>query len=211
MGGMPTSDLKIWQSRQTERFTDWANSPRESSPRTSSLIMAIIFSTRLSNTQTPGEMFTDSPRLIDGCARNPSKQNSAEYHVRVKSGLGRLLYCGKTESGKSKAFRILRVRIHLRMNHAGRLLIEGATFYYRDKKLSTGTLNCNDFEMFVYIRLIHCHGFCPVPGYHGLVPWRVHARRYTNLQTPKQDATALGRGGSRSPLIAKIVRHPRAK
>lgn len=132
---MPTSDLKIWQSRQTERFTDWANSPRESSPRTSSLIMAIIFSTRLSNTQTPGEMFTDSPRLIDGCARNPSNKTSAEYHVRVKSGLGGFLYCGKTESGKkSKAFASAEERIDLRNGIAGRLSFRRCDFLLQEIK-----------------------------------------------------------------------------
>ena len=100
---MPTSDLKIWQSRQTERFTDWANSLRESSPRTSSRIMAMIFSTRLSKTQHHGEMSADSPRLNRVGARGPLIKNktSAEYHVREKSGPGRKTTAAKLSRAQS--------------------------------------------------------------------------------------------------------------
>src|ERR1044072_6734006 len=76
IGGMPTSDLKMWLRRQTERFTDCANSGRESSPRTSARIISRIFSTRLFN-ETPGE----------SCVLSASEKSLLIKPVRLSIGL----------------------------------------------------------------------------------------------------------------------------
>ena len=140
---MPTSDLNMWQSRQTERFTEWANSLRESSPRTSSRIMAMIFSTLLSKTQHHGEMSTDRSKIDrPGCARNPCpNKTSAEYHVRGTSGPGRITYCGKTESGTKFNFRSCEGanRPSPGTTLGGGPISKVRLFTTGDKKLSTGT------------------------------------------------------------------------
>src|ERR1044072_2126287 len=146
---MPTSDLKIWQSRQTERLTDCANSVRDNSPRTSSRIISMIFSTLLSKAAPWGDSYpkpvqnddtgkeTPSPILLEvrealigsGQTYSVAKLSRANYFDRIAR-------CDSPSQRNTGRFSIRRSRL----------------FTTADKKLSTRTQICDYFARDVYIQ-----------------------------------------------------------
>jgi hypothetical protein len=95
--------------------------------------MAIIFSTRLSNGQTPGETFTDSPRLIDWVRAEPYPAKLRLKPREAKSGLGGItVTAAKLSRAKKQSVVFARCKYSFFDEPSWEAFIfEGATFYYR--------------------------------------------------------------------------------
>jgi len=144
IGGTPTSDLKMCDSRQTDRFTDCARSVRESSPRTSSLIFCSIFSTLLSKPSHPrscGEQIFN-------------QQLPVAYASEVNIGLTGQTYSSNDKLSWGTVFNSqLRGATAFENDYWEAPFQRSRLNTIADKNLSTGKQICNDFERFVYINM----------------------------------------------------------